>query len=136
MDPLARKISLGFPGGSVTATRGLLQAVFGTDLVNAQQFGEATVSVQGHSRVRVIGGASTPVAAHSFTKKKYPTGQRGGGSGGEAIQVLVDGDWWTMRLTGSHQEFNDWLASNPGNNTAAIQWRSEKGTPYGPFKAA
>lgn len=112
-----------------------MQAVFGTELVNAQQFGEASISVQGHSRTRVIGGASSPVAAHSYIKKKYPTGQRGGGSGGEAIQVLVGGDWWTMRLTGSHQDFNDWLASNPGSNTDAIQWRSEKGTPYGPFKA-
>jgi hypothetical protein len=64
MDPKARKISIGFPGGSLTATRGLLEALFGTNLVNSSQYGEETVSVQGHSRTRVIGGASTPVAAH------------------------------------------------------------------------
>lgn len=135
VDPLARKISIGFPGGSLTATRGLLEAIFGEDLVNSGQYGEANVSVQGHSRVRVIGGASTPVAAHSYTAKKYPTGQRGGGSGGEPIQFLMNGDWWTARLTGSHQALNEWLDTKPGSSSTTLQWRSEKGTPYGPFQS-
>lgn len=135
MDPLARKISIGFPGGSLTATRGLLQALFGANLVDASQYGEATISVNGHSRTRVIGGASTPVAAHNYVAKKFPTGQRGGGSGGEAIQFLYGGDWWTARLSGSHQDLNDWLSTSPGSSTAALQWRSEKGTPYGPFQS-
>lgn len=135
MDPKARKISLGFPGGSLTATRGLLEALFGVNLVNAGQFGQSTVSVNGHSRVRVIGGASTPVAAHNYVAKKFPTGQSGGGSGGEAIQFLVGGDWWTARLSGSHQDLNTWLSGSPGSSTAALQWRSEKGTTYGPFQS-
>lgn len=135
MDPLARKISIGFPGGSLTATRGLLEALFGANLVNASQYGEATVSVQGHSRTRVIGGASTPVAAHNYVAKKFPTGQSGGGSGGEAIKFLVGGDWWTARLSGSHQDLNDWLSTSPGSSTTALQWRSEKGTSYGPFQS-
>ena len=135
MDPKARKISIGFPGGSLTATRGLLEALFGVNLVNSSQYGEATVPVQGHSRTRVIGGASTPVAAHSYEAKKYPTGQRGGGSGGESIQFLINGDWWTARLSGSHQALNDWLSDSPGSSTSALQWRSEKGTPYGPFQS-
>jgi len=135
MDPKAREISIGFPGGSLTATRGLLEALFGTNLVNSSQYGEETVSVQGHSRTRVIGGASTPVAAHSYVAKKYPTGQRGGGSGGESVQFLVGGDWWTARLSGSHQALNDWLSDSPGSSTSALQWRSEKGTPYGPFQS-
>lgn len=135
IDPLARKISIGFPGGSLTATRGLLQALFGEQLVNASQYGTANISVSGHSRTRVIGGAATPVAAHNYTKKKYPTGARGGGAAGEPIQFLYGGDWWTARLTGSHQDLNDWLASSPGASTQALQWRSEKGTPYGPFQS-
>jgi len=135
LDPLARKISIGFPGGSLTATRGLLEALFGADLVKAAQYGEATVSVQGHSRTRVIGGASTPVAAHDYKAKKYPTGQRGGGSGGEAIQFLMDGDWWTARLAGSHQALNGWLNTKPGSSSKTLLWRSEKGTPYGPFQS-
>lgn len=135
VDPKARKISIGFPGGSLTATRGLLEALFGENLVNASQYGESTISVNGHQRVRVIGGASTPVAAHNYVAKKYPTGQRGGGAAGEPIQFLYGGDWWTARLTGSHQALNDWLSDSPGASTAALQWRSEKGTPYGPFQS-
>lgn len=134
-DPLARKISIGFPGGSLTATRGLLEALFGENLVNADQYGTATVSVDGHSRTRVIGGPSTAVGAHTYTKKKFPTGQRGGGAGGESIQFLYQGDWWTARLSGSHQALNDWLSTSPGASTQALQWRSEKGTPYGPFQS-
>ena len=135
VDPKARKISIGFPGGSLTATRGLLEALFGANLVNAAQYGTANISVNGHSRTRVIGGASTPVASHNYTKKKFPTGQRGGGAAGEPIQFLYNGDWWTARLTGSHQELNDWLTTTPGSSTQSLQWRSEKGTPYGPFQS-
>lgn len=134
VDPKARKLSIGFPGGSLTATRGLLEALFGVTLVNASQYGQSNISVQGHSRTRVIGGASTPVAAHNYVAKKYPTGQRGGGAAGEPIQLLYGGDWWTARLTGSHQALNDWLSTSPGSGTQALQWRSEKGTPYGPFQ--
>lgn len=136
MDPQARKISLGFPGGSLTATRGLLEALFGANLVNASQYGQSTISVQGHSRIRVIGGASTPVAAHNYVAKKYPTGQRGGGSAGEPVRFFYNGDWWTARLTGSHQALNEWLSGSPGAGTQALLWRSEKGTPYGPFQPA
>jgi hypothetical protein len=136
LDPNARKISIGFPGGSLTSTLGLLKAVFGDDLVESSQYGEATISVKAHSRVNVIGGPSTPVGATNFVKKKYPTGQRGGAAAGEAIQFFYEGDWWTARLAGSHQDLNDWLTTQPGNMSGSLLWRSEKGTPYGPFVAS
>ncbi len=132
-DPKARKLSIGFPSGSLTASRGLLEALFGENLVNNEQYGESTVSVKGHSRTRVIGGATTSVAATTYTRKKYPTGQNGGAAGGEPIQFFVGGDWWTVRLSGSHQDLNSWLQTSPGASTSAVIWRSEKGTSYGPF---
>lgn len=135
MDALARKVSIGFPGGSLTATRGLLEALFGPELVSSAVPPVATVEVASHSRVRVIGGDATAVGAHSYSRKKYPTGQRGGGSGGEAIRFLVGSDYWTARLSGSHQALNDWLASSPGSVGGPIMYRSEKNTPYGPFGA-
>jgi len=136
IDPLARKLAIGFPGGSLTASRGLLEAMFGENLVNAEQYGEQTVSVNSHSRTRVIGGASTSVAATNYTLKKYPTGQTGGAAGGEPVQFLVDGDWWTVRLSGSHQDLNTWLETQPGTTGKPMMWRSEKGTTYGPFASA
>jgi len=134
-DPKARKISIGFPGGSITATRGLLEAVFGAGLVQSSQYGSATVSVDGHSRTRVIGGPTTAVRQHNFTLQKFPTGPQAGGSGGEPIRILYEGKWWTARLQGSHQALNDWLQDGPGVGVQPRLWKSEKGTPYGPFQA-
>lgn len=133
VDPNARKISLPFPGGSLTATRGLLVALFGQDLVNAGLSGTASVSVKSHSRQRVIGGPSTSVSATSYTRKKFPAASSNGGSGGEPIALLVNGDWWTARLTGSHQDFNSWLEDSTWGSGQNALWRSEKGTKYGPF---
>ncbi len=136
IDLLARKISMGFPGGSLTATRGLLQALFGEDLVQASQVGESNVSRLGHTRTRVIGGPSTGVASSSFVRKQYGAARANGGSGGEAVQMLYQGDWWTVRLSGSHQALNDWLGSSLWQSGNVVMWRSEKGTTYGPFTSA
>lgn len=133
MDQNARRITMGFPGGSLSATRGLLVALFGPDLVNASQTGTATISVQGHSRTRVIGGPSISVSGTSYSRKKFPSGRSNGGAGGEAIKLMVAGDWWTARLTGSHQDFNDWLENSTWASGNTAMWRSEKGTTYGPF---
>jgi hypothetical protein len=133
VDPNARKMSIGFPGGSVTGTRGALSALFDAQTLQDAVYGSTNVSVSAHSRTRVIGGASTAVASSSYTATKYPTGQRSGGSAGEAIKVLIDGDWWTLRLTGSHQAFNAWLSGLPSPGSQGFQWKSEHGTPYGPI---
>lgn len=132
-DLLARKVSIGFPGGNITATRGLLEAVFGEALVQQQAGEPRQVSRKGHTRVRVIGGPATGVSAS--TANFGP----GGGArdlntmGGEAIQVLYEGDWWTMRLNGSHRAFNEFLGSAQYQAGKLVMWRSEKGTTYGPF---
>lgn len=134
LDPKARKVALNFPGGTLTATQGLLEAIFGPNLTGA---GEAvttsTVSVSGHSRVRVIGGTPKTVGSYSYNRKKYPTAGNGGAAGGEPITLLVDGKYWTARLSGSHQEFCDFLTGASFTLSGALFWRSEKGTPYGPF---
>jgi len=135
-DLLARKITMGFPGGSLTATRGLLQGVFGEDLVKASQYAEFNVNRNGHTRTRVIGGNSTSVASANYVKKRFGSGRSNGGSGGEAIQFMIDGDWWTVRLSGSHQALNSWLGSSLWQSGNIVLWRSEKGTTYGPFTSA
>jgi hypothetical protein len=134
LDPKARKIALNFPNGSLTATQGLLEEVFGPNLTGAgESVTTSTVSVSGHSRTRVIGGPSTSVASSNYTRKKYPSNVTGNAAGGEAIALLVDGRYWTARLTGSHQAFNDFLTGTSFFLNGAMFWRSEKGKPYGPF---
>lgn len=135
-DPNASKISLPFPGGSITATRGLLTALFGEDLVEAGSTGTSTVSVKSHTRTRVIGGPSTNVAANSYQRVKFPAARSNGGAGGEAIQFFFGGDWWTARLSGSHQDLSAWLAAANWSSNQTILWRSEKGTKYGPFQSS
>jgi hypothetical protein len=135
LDPNARRISIGFPGGSLSAKVGLMKAIFGESLVEQSMQGTEKVSVKAHSRVRVIGGAATQVGATNYDRKKFPKGQRGGAAGGEPIAFFYKGDWWSFRLTGSHQDLNSWLATRPGVGVEPRVWRSEKDTPYGPFKA-
>lgn len=132
-DPNARKISIGFPGGSITATRGLLTAIFGPDLVAQAEAEQISVSRKSHTRVRVIGGDSTSVGATSYAVKRYGAAPSNGGAGGEAIAMMYQGDWWTARLSGSHQDFNSWLKNSTWASGVAAMWRSEKGTKYGPF---
>lgn len=133
VDQFARRISIGFPGGSLSASRGLLTALFGEALVNANATGSVPVQVGSHSRVRVIGGPATAVAATNYTREKFPSGRSNGGAGGEAIRLLVDGDWWTARLSGSHQDLNAWLQTSTWGSGNTAMWKSEKGTKYGPF---
>lgn len=134
LDTKARKVALNYPGGSLTATQGLLEAIFGPNLTGAgDAVTTSTVSVSGHTRVRVIGGPSTSIGATNYVRKKYPVAVNGGAAGGEAIQLLVNGKWWTARLSGSHQEFADFLTGASFFLSGALFWRSEKGTQYGPF---
>lgn len=133
VDPNARKLTLSFPGGSLTATRGLLTSLFGPGLIAAESTGTATVSVKAHQRVRVIGGPAKNIAANSYTRTKYPSGTLSGSAGGESIAIFDEGDWWTARLSGSHQDFNAFLEGATWASNKTINWRSEKGKPYGPF---
>jgi len=97
---------------------------------------EFNVNRNGHTRTRVIGGNSTSVASANYVKKRFGSGRSNGGSGGEAIQFMIDGDWWTVRLSGSHQALNSWLGSSLWQSGNIVLWRSEKGTTYGPFTSA
>ena len=63
-DPDAKSTAISFEGGTVVMTFGMIKSLF----VDTNEFidppGEdVSVSVKSHTRTRVIGGASTPVAA-------------------------------------------------------------------------
>jgi hypothetical protein len=122
-------------GGALTATKGLLDAIFGAGALTTGSCSAPTetVSVKNHSRTRRIGGPSTPVAGYTYSLKTYPTTPKNARSGGEAISLNVNGEWWTARLSGSHQNFMAWLCAN--TNTLAVDalyWKSQHGTNYGP----
>lgn len=133
-DLQAKKVALNFPGGSLTATKGLLEAIFGPNLTGAgADVTVGTVTVSGHSRTRVIGGPSTTVSGYSYTDKKYPTTQNGGAAGGKVVMLLVGGKYWTGRLSGSYQNFADFITGTNFAFSGAFFFKSERGTTFGPF---
>lgn len=130
-DNKAKKLTLNFPGGYLTATRGLLEAMFDDLEALIPDAEPVTVSVKGHTRTRVIGGVSKTIAPNTYTLQKYPATVAGGPAGGEPIMVNLGEDWWTARLGGSHQAFAAFLSD--GKAATNLFWKSEKGTNYGPF---
>lgn len=135
IDPKARKVSIGYAGGSISASRGLLEAMFGEELVQVNTGTPVAVSRDSHSRTRVIGGPSTAVAGANFSIGQYPASRSNGGSGGEPILVNLDGNWWTLRLSGSHQALAAFMSNATWASGKTLMFKSEKGSTYGPFSS-
>lgn len=136
MDLLARRVTIPFNGGSISGTIGLLQSVFGEGLV-ADQLGKNTiVSRRAHTRRRVIGQPATNVKGSSYNLQSWSAAGSGAAVGGEPIRILVNESWWTLRLTGSHDAFNNFLKQGGWAGSKVVLWRSQRGKPHGPFKGS
>lgn len=132
-DPNAKKVSINFDGGSVVMTYGMAKSLFSdTTEYQTPTADDVAVSVKGHNRVRVIGGAATAVAAYDYTYKSWPRLTGGTASGGEAIMMRWEGSdgWWTARLHGSAADFGTFLAAT---SPTSVAFKTERGTKYGPF---
>ena len=132
-DALARKITINYDGGSLYMSQGALQSLFGDSFSSlVSQAEEKTVNVQSHSRVRVIGGPTTSVNAHTYTYQQWPTSESGFADGGQVVLMAWTGSEgeWTARVTGSLADLGTFLSSATNNN---VVFRSERGTNYGPF---
>ena len=132
-DPKARKFSLTFEGGYLTATRGLLEAIWGTDFLSTAGAGVSkSVAVKGHARQRVIGGPSKTVGAYAYTLIDYPRKVKGGAAGGQPILIENGGSWWTARLGGSVQDFKEFLKGK-GKPSQPFTFATERGGEYSSF---
>lgn len=129
-DPKARKFSLAWDGGYLTATQYLLEALYGTDFMEKVGGGPAkTIAVKSHTRQRVIGGPSKAISGYSYNVIKYARRVSSQAAGGQEIQIELGGDWWTARLGGSVQDFKAWLGGK-GKPSQAFQFRTEKGSVF------
>ena len=132
-DPDARKVTVNYTGGSIYMTVGALKSLLGDNYDTlVSQAEDKVVGVSGHSRIRVIGGATTPVIAHTYTYKQWPTSESGFADGGSVVLLSwpgSDGEW-TARVTGSFADFGTFLQTNA---TSPSFFRSQRGTKYGPF---
>lgn len=130
VDPKARRFSLTWDGGYLTASVGLLEALYGADFGEKVGAGKAkTISVKGHSRQAMIGGPTKTVASYTYNVIDYPRRLSGGAAGGQPIRIEYGGSWWTCRLGGSVQDFKAFLAGTGKPNTA-FQFMTEKGGLY------
>jgi hypothetical protein len=130
VDKKARRFTISWDGGYLTATEGLLEALYGADFMDKVGAGQAkTIAVKATSRTRVIGGPSKAVAGYSYSMIKYPRRVSGGASGGQPIQIEYGGSFWTARLGGSVQDFKAFLAG-VGKPSTTFQFVTEKGGLY------
>ena len=132
-DSEAQLITLNYDDGSITMPVGSVRDLFGDAPPGFSPKGEEKdVSVKGHSRTRVIGGASSSVSAYSYKYTQWPVGSSGNSKGGEPILMRWENSegWWTARMSGSAWNLGKFLKEN---SFKPVSFKTQRGTPYGPF---
>jgi len=133
-DPKARDITLNYPGGSLTMTRGALEDLFGDDATVLTPVPDTRqVGVREHPRVRVIGQPSTRVESYTYELTQWPTSQANNAAAGEFVLLSWDGSdgTWGGRVSGAMSALGIFLVAN---STKPVVFRTERGTKYGPFQ--
>lgn len=129
----AANVTLNYAGGSLTMPIGNAKSLFGDDgyALLRPQGEEVTVSVKAHARTRIIGGASTNVAANTYTYTKWPRSNKSNAAGGEEILMAWEGSEgnWIARMTGSASDLGTFLNSSSPRPVTF----STAGSNYGPF---
>ena len=130
----AKEISINYAGGSITSTRGTLEAIFKQDaLPSACEPVKKNPSRKAHTRVRVIGSPPTQVKATEYELRIYPKTNSSFASGGIPIMLSADGGWWTARLTGNVEDFVAWICTNLEDLQTVFFFQSPSGAKYGPY---
>ena len=129
---LFRDYTISFPGGSLTATKDVMLSLFEKDnLPSTCDPEEVDISRKSYARTSYPEGPTTVVAATTYKLKNYSNGGSGRSAAGEPIKILINNDFWTARLIGSHQAFMDYLCDNKSSlRDGFTYWISEKGSPY------
>ena len=130
---LYRNYTISFPGGSLTATKDVLLSVFEKDNLPDTCAPETkTVSRKGYNWTSYPGSSDVRLVPEtSYTLKNYSNGGNSRAAAGEPIKILINNDFWTARLQGSHQAFMDYLCANKSSlKDGFTYWVSQKGSPY------
>lgn len=130
---LYRNYTISFPGGSLTATKDVLTSMFEkSNLPDTCSPETKEVSRKGYNWTRFPGDPDVRIVAPtSYTLKNYSNGGNSRAAAGEPIKILINNDFWTARLVGSHQAFMDYLCENKDALVDGFTyWQSQKGSPY------
>ena len=130
---LYRNYTISFPGGSLTATKDVLLSMFEKhnlpDTCSPEEIEVSRKQYTWTSYPQADGGRL--VEATTYRLKNYSNGGRSRAAAGEPIKVLINNDFWTCRLQGSHQAFMDYLCENRSAlKDGFTYWVSQKGSPY------
>ena len=130
---LYRNYTISFPGGSLTATKDVLLSMFEPDnLPDTCSPEEKTVSRKQYNWTSYPQSEDVRIVQPTtYTLKNYSNGGNSRAAAGEPIKVLINNDYWTARLVGSHQAFMDYLCANKSSlKDGFTYWVSQKGSPY------
>ena len=132
----AREVTINYLSGSFTMTVGNAKDLFGpdSDLVGGGGIPK-TVSVKGHTRTRVIGGASKTISGYSYTYEQWPASGHGQSAGGQPVAMAWEGSQgeWISRVSGPFWAFGSFLEENSPKN---VFFTALGGKTYGPYKKA
>lgn len=130
---LYRNYTISFPGGSLTATKDVLLSMFEAEnLFDTCSPETKTVSRKGYNWTSYPGSSDVRLVSETtYELKNYSNGGNSRAAAGEPIKVLINNDFWTARLQGSHQDFMDFLCENKSSlRDGFTYWVSQKGSPY------
>jgi hypothetical protein len=130
----ARETTINYAGGSLTMTVGNLKSLYGEDTnVFGADGKPMTVSVKGHTRVRVIGGSTTTVAPTTREYIQWPTNDRSNAAGGTPIMMSWTGSEgeWGARVSGPLWKLGSFLQTT---SLKSVWFYAKGGKGYGPFQ--
>ena len=129
-----REATLNYQGGSMTTTRGVLAQMFKDAAFLSSCVAESVPrSRKSYTRTDYVGATVQVVPESNWTELKYPSQTKSTAKGGEPIQVRLNGEWWSARLSGGHSAFMTYLCTARDSLVGPIAWRSARGTVYGPI---
>jgi hypothetical protein len=112
-DPKARRITVGYPGGTMSATIGLVEYLLG-----AQKL--------------VWSKPTAGTTADGKRKRKYGSKQRALALGGRPMSIVLDnGETYTVRVTGADLDFIEFVLARVEENKV-LNIYTPRGTIYGP----
>lgn len=118
--------------GAMTARVGLFKKIFkeGGNIAAGCNKVDKAVSVKGHTRHRKIGGAATQVSGYSYNVELFPRKNVSLGKGGQDYSCLIDGNWWSFRVSGNQSTFHSYLCSNRSQLNEDFYYKTERGASY------
>ena len=118
--------------GAMTARVGLFKALFknGEDLASGCNKGDKIISVKTHTRRRKVNDSPKTINGHQYAVEVFPRKNVSFGKGGEEYKVLLDGKWWSFRISGKQSVFHAFLCSNREALLEDMYYKTQHGASY------